>query len=83
MATLVLSQIPDPYIATTIAAHKLPLIRMDHYIIYWHAVAIIPLDGALSCVPDLDRAVFRRCDHPFPLAVEGDACYVGGVPVEG
>jgi hypothetical protein len=82
MATLILPQIPYPHIAPAVTANELPLIRMNHDIVDGHPVRVVPLDGALPCVPYLNRAVLGAGYHPFALAVEGDACDVARVAVE-
>jgi hypothetical protein len=83
MTTLILAQIPYSNIAAPITADQLSLIRMDNDIIDRNAMRIVALHVARACIPDLDRAVFTGGYHPFPLAVEGYACYVGCVAVEG
>lgn len=83
MTTLILAQIPDPHVPSAIATYQLSLVRMNNYIIHWHAMRIVPLHVATPSVPDLDRTVFARGDQPFRLAVESDAGDVTGVPVEG
>lgn len=83
MATLVLSQIPNPHIAPSITTDQLALIRMDNNIIHRHTMRIIPLHIATPSVPDLDGAVLAARDEPFGLAVERDAGDVARVSVEG
>ena len=82
MATLVLSQIPNPHIAPSITTDQLALIRMDNNIIHRHAMRIIPLHIATPSVPDLDRAVLAARNEPFGLAVERNAGDIARVSVE-
>jgi hypothetical protein len=58
------------------------LVGVDHYVVDWRAVGIASLNRAASRFPDLDRAIFRACDHPFSLAVECDARDVASVTFE-
>ena len=43
---------------------------------------IIPLHRGPARIPDFDGPIFRTGDHPFPLAMEGDARDVAGVAFE-
>jgi hypothetical protein len=45
-------------------------------------VVIAALDGATPRLPNLDSAIFRARDHPFTLAVKGNASDVAGVTLE-
>lgn len=83
MTALVLAQIPDPHISTTVAADQLALIWVNNHVVHRHPMRVVPLDVATSSVPDLDCTVFARGDQPFRLAVEGNASHVAGVTVEG
>jgi hypothetical protein len=83
VAALVLAQIPDAHIAPAVAADELALVRMDHDVVNWHSVGIVPLDITTPSVPDLDRTIFARRDQPLGFAVERNACDVAGVAVEG
>ena len=55
---------------------------MDYHIIHGRTMLVIPLNLAVSNVPDLDGAVLAAGDHPFALAVERDARDVVGVAFE-
>jgi hypothetical protein len=79
---IVLGQIPDAHASVSIAADYLSLIGVDDHIIRRAPVTIASLNRARPCLPDLDRTVLRASDHPFPFAVEGDACDVPGVAFE-
>jgi len=79
---VVLCQIPNAYTASAITGNDLTLVGVDHYVVDWRAVGIASLNRTASRLPDLDRAIFRACDHPFSLAVECDACDVAGVAFE-
>ena len=83
MTTLVLSQVPNPDVSAPIAAHELTLIRMNDYIVDRDSMAVVALNGALTRIPYLDCSILGGRDHPFPLAMEGYACDVGGMAVEG
>lgn len=83
MRAFILAQIPDPNVPTAIAADQLALVRVDNHIIDRHAVGVVSLQAAAARVPDLDRAVLGARDHPFAVAVEGHACDVCRVSVEG
>lgn len=83
MRALVLPQIPNPYVAPSIARNQLPLIRMNDDVVNRGAMQIIALDTARARIPDLHRAVLGARHHPLPLAVERDAGDVARVAVEG
>jgi hypothetical protein len=83
VTALVLAQIPNPHIASAVTANQLSLIRVDDYIIHGDSMIVIPLYRTTSSIPDLDRAVFRTCHHPFALAVERNARDVACVAIEG
>lgn len=46
-------------------------------------MCVVSLDIATPCVPYFHRAIFRRGDQPFGLAVECNARDVGRVAVKG
>jgi hypothetical protein len=79
---LVLPQVPNPHCASPITADQLALIRMYDHIVDSAAMVVIPLHTSTPSIPDLDSAVFGRCNHPFALTVESYACDVAGVTVE-
>lgn len=82
MTTLILPEIPNPYIPSTITTYQLPLIRMYNHVIDRHAMHIIPLHITTPRIPDLDRAVLGRRNEPFGFAVKRHARDVTRVPVE-
>jgi hypothetical protein len=55
---------------------------MDDYIVHRAAVGIASLNGTTAGFPDLHCAVFRACDHPFPLAMECDTRNISSVTFE-
>ena len=69
----VLGQVPEANAAAPIAADNLALVRMDNDIVDGGPVVVAPLDHAGARVPDLDCAVLGARDHPFAVAVEGNA----------
>ncbi|KAJ8106163.1 hypothetical protein OPT61_g9722 [Boeremia exigua] len=83
VAALVLAEVPDAHIAAAVAADQLALVGVDDDVVDGDAVGIVALDIATAGVPNLDRAVLARGDQPLGLAVEGDACDVAGVAIEG
>lgn len=83
MSTLVLAEIPDPDISTTVTGDEFALVGMDNHIIDRLAMRVVSLDASGASVPDLDSAIFRACDHPFPFAMESYPRNVAGVTVEG
>ena len=83
MGALVLAEIPDPHIARAVAADELPLVGVNDYIVDRAVVVVVALDRACASVPDLERAVFGTCYHPFALDVECYACDVAGMAFEG
>ena len=57
VGTLVLSQVPDPYITTPVAANQLSLVRVDDHVVDRHAMGVVALNIARSRIPDLNGAV--------------------------
>lgn len=70
---LVLTQVPDANISSTVTADQLALIWMDNHIIDRNAVCVISLYVPAPGVPDLDGPILARRDEPLGLAVECDA----------
>ena len=70
MRAFVLSQVPDAYIPTSIAADELALIWMDYDVVDRHTVTVVSLDVSGPSIPDFYRAIFGASDHPFAFAVE-------------
>lgn len=83
MGALILSQIPDPDVASSIAADQLSLVRMYDHIIDRASMVVVPLYRSGFGIPDPDCVVFGRRDHPFRIDVEGYPCDVVGVAFEG
>ena len=83
MGAFVLAQIPYPHIPTSITANELALIGVYHDIVNGAAVRVIALHRSLPRIPYLHGAVFRTRDHPFPLAMKGDARDIAMVALEG
>ena len=83
MSTLVLAEIPDPDISTTVTRNKLALVRMNNHIIDRGAMRVIALNAASTSIPDLDSAIFRACNHPFAFAMKGYARNVAGMTFKG
>jgi hypothetical protein len=79
---VILGQIPDPYTSSSITAYDLSLVGMNDHIIDWAAVRVASLDGTAASLPYLDRAIFRACDHPFPLTMKCDASNIARVTFE-
>jgi hypothetical protein len=44
--TLILSQVPDSYVATTVAADEFALVWMDNHIVDGNTVGVVTLDVA-------------------------------------
>ena len=82
MRTIVFSQIPYPDTASAITTDDLALIGMDDYIVDRTAVGITSLDRTTASFPDLNCAILRACDHPFPLAMKCDSRNVSSVTFE-
>ena len=57
MAAFVLAQIPDPYVASSVAGYQLALIGMNHHIIDRTAMIVVPLDSTSLGIPYLHRAI--------------------------
>jgi hypothetical protein len=83
MWTLILAQIPDSYIASSVTADQLSLIRVDYNIIDRDTMTVIALNISSTSIPYLDSAVLGACDHPFPFTVESNACHIVRMPVKG
>jgi len=83
VSTLVLAQVPDTNVPSTVTADKLALVRMNDDIVDRNSVGVVALNAGGASIPDLDRAIFGASNHPFPLAVEGYAGDVAGVTFEG
>lgn len=83
MTALVLAEVPDPNIATTVTRNELALVGMDDHIVDGEAMSVVTLDATKTSIPDLDRAIFGACDHPFPLAMEGYTRNIAGMTLEG
>jgi hypothetical protein len=79
---IVLRKIPNAHASSAITGNDLTLVGVDHYVVDWRAVGIASLNRAASRFPDLDRAIFRTCDHPLSFTVECDACDVASVTFE-
>lgn len=83
MGALILTQIPDAYISTTITRNQLALIGMNDDIINGSdmgnhipnrsAMGVVTLNTSSPSVPDLDSAILGAGDHPFALAMESYA----------
>lgn len=82
MRAFVLAQIPYSHLSTAITCYQFALVRVDDDVINGVVVVVVALDACGSRVPDLDRAVFGACDHPFALTVKSQAGDVSGVAVE-
>lgn len=83
MSTLVLAEIPDPDISTTVTRDELALVGMDDHIVDRAAMRVVSLDAASTSIPDLDGAIFGACNHPFTFAMEGYARDVAGMTLKG
>jgi hypothetical protein len=83
VSTLVLAQVPDANISSTVTADQLALVWMNDDVVDGNSVRVIALDTRGTGIPDLDGAIFGASDHPFPLAVKGYAGDVAGVTFEG
>ena len=82
MGAVVLRQIPHPDTPRPVATDNLSLVWVNDNVVGGASVAIASLDAARSRLPDLDRTVLRTRNHPFPLAVKGDAGDVPSVALE-
>ena len=82
MRAVVFRKIPDAHTASAITGNDLALVWVDHYVVDRGAVRIASLNRTAPRFPNLDRAIFRTCDHPFSFAVECDACDVASVTFE-
>ena len=83
VTTLVLAEIPDPNISTTVTRNELALVGMDDHIVDGEAMRVVTLDATKTSIPDLDSAILRACDHPFPFAMEGYTRDIAGMTFEG
>lgn len=83
MSTLVLAEIPDPDISTTVTGDEFALVGVDNHIIDRGAMRVVSLNAAGTSIPDLDSAIFRACDHPFPFAMKGYPSNVASMTLEG
>lgn len=83
MRAVVLGQIPDAHASIPVAANDFSLVGVNHHIIRGAPMTVASLNCARSRLPDLDRAVLRAGDHPFPFAMESDACDIPGMAFEG
>jgi hypothetical protein len=79
----VLSQVPNANISSTVTANKLALIWVDDHIVDRYTMGVAPLHISTPRVPNLHRPIFRRCHHPFSLAMEGDARDIASMAIEG
>ncbi len=59
------------------------MVGVDNYIVDRHFVVVVALYAPCPCIPDLNCAILGAGNHPFTLAVEGYACDVAGVAIEG
>ena len=80
---LILAQVPDTNIASTVAADEFALVWMDDNIIDWYSVCIVPLYISAPSVPNFDCAILRRGYHPFPLTVKSDTSDITRMAIEG
>ena len=79
---VVLRQVPHAHASAAVARDDFPLIRVDHNIIRRASMIVAPLYRATPRLPDLDGPVLGARDHPFALAVKGDAGDVARVALE-
>lgn len=82
MRAIILCQIPDPNASSAITADDLALVWMDNNIVDSASMRVTALDSTTSCLPDLDCAILRACDHPFSLAMECDTSDVSRVALK-
>lgn len=92
MGALVLPQIPDPHISTTITRNKLALIGMNDNVINGSdmgddisnggPMGVVALNASCPSVPDFDSAILGAGDHPFALAMEGYASDVSRMAIK-
>ncbi len=83
MGAIVLSQVPDTNTSSTITANNLALVGMNDHIVDRAAVRVASLNGTTSSLPDLDKAIFRACDHPFSFTVKCDTRDIASMTFEG
>lgn len=79
MRAIVLGQVPNAHAAVSVAADDLPLVGVNHNIVGGASVAVASLDRAGPGLPNLDSAILRARDHPFPFAMECDAGNIASV----
>lgn len=82
MRAVVLCQIPYAHTSSTITADDLALVGVDNNIIDRRAMGIASLNRTTSCLPDLHRAIFRACDHPFALAMKCNTSNIASMTFE-
>lgn len=82
MAALILCKIPYPDATIPVAADKLALIRMYDHIVHRTSMPVVPLHSGTLCIPDLDRPVLGRRDHPFCVAVKANTSDIASVSLE-
>ena len=78
MSAFIVAEVPNHNDAATVAGDELALVWVNDNVVDGVVVGIRALDKARAGIPDADGVVFRGCDHPFALAVEG---YAGNVAV--
>lgn len=79
---LVLAEIPNPYVTAAVATDQLALVGMYDHVVDGAAMRVVSLHSCCASIPDLDGPVLRARYHPFPLAMERDACDVAMVAFE-
>lgn len=82
VSTLVLAEIPDSDISTTVTRNELALVGMDDHIVDRAAMRVVTLYAACASIPDLDSTIFRAGDHPFTFAMKGHARNVASMAFE-
>ena len=83
MGAIVLSQVPNTNTSSAITANNLALVGMNDHIVDRAAVRVASLDGTTSSLPDLDKAIFRACDHPFSFTMKCNTRDIASMAFEG
>jgi hypothetical protein len=82
MRAIILGKVPNANASSAITSNDFSLVGMNDYIIDWRAMGIASLNRATPSLPDLDSAILRACDHPFPFAVKCDTRDIASMTFE-
>ena len=83
MGAFVLAQVPNSNVSTAVTRNQLPLVGVNDDVVDRNLVVVITLYASCPRIPDLYSAIFGARNHPLALAMEGYACDIAGVAIEG